>query len=178
MRKVLYILGQLTDDDVEWIAVNGTRKVVKRGETIISMGKHTSSIYIILDGEVSVTVNDIGEIARLKSGEILGEMSLVDANPPSASVITLTESLLLELPKSVLNDKMTNDIHFAAHFYRAIAIFLSDRLRKLTPQQSGKETFHLDDDGSLDDELDQTVLDNVHLAGARFERMLKKLMGN
>ena len=27
------------------------------------------------------------------------------------------------------------------------------------------------------DELDADVLDNVHLAGARFERMLKKLQG-
>ena len=27
------------------------------------------------------------------------------------------------------------------------------------------------------DELDENVLDNVHLAGARFERLLKKLMG-
>ena len=31
--------------------------------------------------------------------------------------------------------------------------------------------------GADDGELDEGVLDNVHLAGARFERMLKKLAG-
>jgi hypothetical protein len=34
------------------------------------------------------------------------------------------------------------------------------------------------DEASTDiDELDENVLDNVHLAGARFERLMKKLMG-
>jgi hypothetical protein len=34
-----------------------------------------------------------------------------------------------------------------------------------------------DEDPADEDELDANVLDNVHLAGARFERLLQKLMG-
>ena len=104
-------------------------------------------------------------------------MSLVDANPPSATIRSITESILLEVPKSVLNVKMAGDIHFAAHFYRAIAILLSHRLRKITAVKRGGGALHLDEEGSVEDELDATVLENVYLAGARFERMLKKVMG-
>jgi CRP-like cAMP-binding protein len=178
MRKVLFILGQLSDDDVEWIAAHGNRKIVSTGDIIITMGKQTEAIYFLLDGEVSVTVRDFEEIARLKCGEILGEMSLVDASPPSATVTAVTECLLLEIPKSLLNAKMASDIYFAAHFYRAIATYLSDRIRKMTVKKTGDETLYLDGEDGLEDELDANVLDNVHLAGARFERMLKKMMGN
>ena len=177
MRKVLFVLGQLTDDDVQWIAENGVKRVVPPGNTIITMGKQSDAIFIILDGEVSVTVEGVREVARLTCGEILGEMSLIDANPPSATITSVTESTLLEVSKSLLKRKMAEDIYFSAHFYRAIAVVLSHRLRTITAVKGGVAGGHLDEQGSMEDELDATVLDNVHLAGARFERMLKKVMG-
>jgi CRP-like cAMP-binding protein len=178
MRKVLYILGQLTDRDVEWLAASGKRRTVPQGEKIITMGKQLDSIFFLLSGEMSVLVDGIGEIARLKSGEVMGEMSLIDASPPSATVLAVTEAKVLEISKKKLNDKMAADIEFAAHFYRAIATFLSDRLRKTVNRLGYGEAVNLEDEGMLPDELDANILDNVFLAGGRFDRMLKTLMGD
>ncbi len=178
MRKVLYILGQLTDREVEWLAANGTRRTILKGQTIVTMGQPLNSIFFLLDGEMSVTVDRIGEIARLKSGEIVGEMSLIDASPPSATVTAFAESKVLELSKDKLNEKMSADLEFAAHFYKAIAIFLSDRLRKTIKHLGYGEPVTMDDEALQPDELDESVLDNVYLAGGRFDRMLKKLMGS
>ena len=136
------------------------------------------SIFFLLSGEMSVTVEGVGEIALLKSGEILGEMSLVDSSPPSATVTARSESKVLALSKLKLHEKMRVDIEFAAHFYRAIAIFLADRLRKTIKHLGYGEPVSMNDEELQPNELDENLLDNVYLAGGRFDRMLKKLMGS
>ena len=176
MRKVLFILGQLSDDDVEWLAKSGTREQVADSTWVIEEGKPVSSLYLLLDGHMSVTVKGVGEIARLGSGDILGEMSFIDHSPPAASVKALGSCRLLRLPRQMLDDHIARNPLFAAHFYKAIATFLSDRLRG-TVSRLG---FGIDgalQDEMMQDELDLSVLDNVHLAGARFDRLLKRLNG-
>lgn len=178
MRKVLFILGQLSDGDTEWIARTGRRVKVATGTILIEEGKAIDSMYILLEGQMSVSLKGIGKVAALSSGEIMGEMSLIDARPPSASVIADSHCVVLALPRSALNQKLETDVAFAARFYRAIATFLSDRLRGTVQRLGYGQEGSLDEDVELGGELDLNVLDNVHLAGARFERMLKMLTGD
>ena len=179
MRKVLYILGQLSDTDVDWLANMGQRIQVVKGTELIKFGVEIRNLYIVLEGELSIQTNKGFELAKISSGEILGEMSLVDSRPPSASVLVLQDATLLELDKVVLQEKLNMDTGFSSRFYRSIAIFLSERMRSLVGQMGyGDPSDETSSDlGELDpDELDANVLDNVHLAGARFERLLAKLM--
>ena len=78
MRKVLYIFGLLTDADIDWMARVGVRRRVKAGEILIEQGKSIDLIILLLEGQLSVVVKDVGIVARLGVGEIVGEMSLVD----------------------------------------------------------------------------------------------------
>lgn len=174
MRKVLYILGQLSDTDVDWLASIGQRIQVLKGTKLITFGVEISNLYIVLEGELSVQTNKGFELAKLSSGEILGEMSFVDSRPPSASVLVLQDATLLELDKAVLQEKLDTDTGFSSRFYRSIAVFLSERMRSLVGQMGYGDLS--DETSSESDELDANVLDNVHLAGARFERLLTKLM--
>ena len=174
MRKVLYMLGQLNDDDIEWMLGVGARRRLPAHATLIREGQPIDALYIVLDGILSIQVAALGnqEINRLGAGEIIGEMSFVDARPPSATVTALSDSLVFELGRAQLNARLESDAPFAARFYRALAVFLADRLRN-TVGRLGYGTTAEDDR----DELDDSVLDTVHLAGARFERILKRLMG-
>jgi hypothetical protein len=65
---------------------------------------------------------------------------------------------------------------FGCRFYRALAIFLADRLRGTVRRRSGADT-SLEGTAILKDELDVEILDNLSLAGSRFDRMLKVLIG-
>ncbi len=175
MRKVLYILGQLSDSDMEWIGSVGVTKYLAPGEVLIQQGQPIDAVYIVLEGTLSVrTYNDSSsEIARLGSGEVVGEMSYVDSRPPMATVVALERSLVLSIPRPRLNAKLEQDAAFAAHFYRALAIFLSYRLRDtvgMLGYGAGRQVSH-----ASEDELDDNVLDTVHLAGSRFERLLKSV---
>lgn len=177
MRKVLFILGQLTDADVEWLAHIGTRRRVAAGTEIIHFGTSIDTMYIVLDGTLRIVTDRGILLDQAASGDILGEISLVDSSPTSASVIVDQDATVLAIPKQLLVEKLKLDIGFAARFYRALALFLADRLRNSIRRTT---------DGKLDPnrladtsagELDADVLDNLQLAGARFERMLRMLAG-
>ena len=178
MRKVLFLFGQLNDDDVEWMLTAGGRRFVREGEILIQQGVPVDAVFFLLEGRLAVWLKPRRgperEIARLNAGEIVGEMSFVDARPPSATVRALEDSTVFAVPKSVLNVKLATDAGFAARFYRALAIYLSTTVRERHQDLGGAG---VEDDGEDDaDELDPNVLDGVYLAGERFDRMVKRVM--
>ena len=172
MKKALYILGQLSDKDVAWLADKGSKQEIGAGTTLIKEGENTPYLYIVLSGMLSVSIGHppSREVAQSGIGEILGEMSFVDTRPPSATVTAHEDSVVLAIPQAQLAAKLQADTGFAARFYRAVAIFLSYRLRDRDHRASGRDGMH------DPDELDDNVLDQVYLAGARFDRILKQLM--
>lgn len=176
MRKVLFILGQLNDADVEWLAAVGNRRNIAPGRELIREGVDLDTVYLILDGQMSVWAANRVKLATVASGDILGEMSLVDSSKTSASVRCESASIVLAIPKSALRDRLKTDIAFAARFYKALALFLADRMRNTIKRMGyGNPADEPPADHVEIDELDEQVLDNVHLAGARFERILQKL---
>jgi hypothetical protein len=59
--------------------------------------------------------------------------------------------------------------------YRALSFFLADRLRGTVRRFGYGDGVGLDEDGVLEDELDERLLDNMSRAGERFDRLLKTL---
>ena len=174
MRKVLFIFGTLTDADVEWLASAGERISLEPGTVLIEAGARIDYLYFVLDGQLVVKTRAGDTIAPLESGEILGEMSLVDPAPTAVSVEVLTDATVLRIADSLVREKLASDSGFAARFYRALCVFLAHRLRETTTRFGyGKAS----EEKNARDELNDDLLDTVHLAGARFERMLKRLAG-
>jgi bacteriocin-type transport-associated protein len=176
MRKVLFILSELADADLDWMLQHGVRESHPAGAVLIEEGKPLSVLYVLLDGQLSVSLAALGgkEVARLQSGEILGELSFLDSRPPTATVTAVSEVTVLSIDRSLLSSKLEEDAPFAARFYRALGIFLASRLRR-TQKTLGYGGEILDDEVEHEDELDPEVLENVALAGARFDWMMRRL---
>jgi CRP-like cAMP-binding protein len=174
MKKVLYLLGQLDDRDVEWMIQKGKKERLRPGTTIIREGQPLQALYVVLDGILGVATRAAGNqlIAHVGTGEVVGELSFVDARPPSATVTALTEAIVLTLARSDIQARLEQDLGFAARFYRAVAMFLSDRLRRASSSPDPDTPV----EESMVDELDPNVLDNIHLAGARFQQVLQRLL--
>lgn len=177
MRKVLYIFGVLTDADVDWIARTGARRRMRGGETVIREGERIESLVILLQGEFLISTQAVGEIARRGVGEIVGEMSFVDSAPPFATVTAVDDCLALFLDRQAVLQKLKADPAFGCRFYRALAIFLADRLRGTSRHAASDSLQNLATQTIAADELDMDILDTVSLAGERFDRMLKVLIG-
>jgi CRP/FNR family transcriptional regulator, cyclic AMP receptor protein len=174
VRKVLFIFSVLGDGDVEWLASAGERVHVDPGTVLVPLGAHVDYVYFVLEGRLAIKTRSGEVIANLESGEIIGEMSLVDPAPTAVAVEVIADATLLRISDTVLREKLASDSAFAARFYRALCVFMADRLRQTTTRMGyGAVT----DDKHAKDELNDDLLDNVHLAGARFDRMLKRLAG-
>ncbi|MEH2027041.1 cyclic nucleotide-binding domain-containing protein [Nostoc sp.] len=186
MRKVLFVFAILNDSDIDWMISQGVRTKVNSGKVLIEEGKPVDALYILLDGKLGIFVTtphnklDEREIAQSVKGEILGEMSFVEATTASATVKAAESSILLALPQQKLAEKLKQDRGFTARFYRAIAVVLVDRIRdRLFRRGFGKLVYQLDqllaEDIEVEDELNLDTLDNTALAGARFDWMIKRL---
>ena len=177
MRKALFILGVLDDSDVDWMVSTGARQRVSAGTTLIHEAHDINAVYIILDGTFAVRTSAVAgeDIAILKAGEIVGEMSFVDSRPPSADVVALEDSMVLSIPRNLLESRL-KDPGFAARFYRALAVFLANRLRK-TVARFGYGRISATAGAADEEAIGPTALENMVVAGARFDWMLKRLRG-
>jgi bacteriocin-type transport-associated protein len=148
------LIKELSHHDINWLVATGQQLEIAPGNTLIEPKKVLNTLYIVLYGTFSVTVSQgqmsDWEIARLGSGEIVGESLLVGTPPIAATIKALESSLVLAVPQEQLTTKLQQDIGFAARFTRAIAILLSERWHQAIGQLSGSQ---LVQDQSLRDVL-------------------------
>ncbi|GAA4414917.1 hypothetical protein GCM10023187_44960 [Nibrella viscosa] len=169
MKRVLYFLGHLNDRDVEWLLQNGTKLTLETGDRLINKGQAVDSLYIVLSGQLAVCANNnFNEcIAKLEAGEVVGEMSFLESTPPAVSVIVTAPSVIYQISREKINLRLLTNSEFRANFYYALALFLSNRLRKTT----GQLGFGNPEDEDL---VDANVLDGVAQAGSRFVKILNR----
>ena len=72
MKKVLYMLGEFTDQDVDWLISAGRRQHVTEGTTLIQQGEPIEEVFFVLRGLFGVSIDGSVEIAQIGSGEIVG----------------------------------------------------------------------------------------------------------
>jgi serine/threonine protein phosphatase PrpC len=99
------------------------------GEVLVEQGSPGTSMYVILEGEVSVQVNGI-EVARLSAGEHFGELALVDAEPRSASVAGVTFGSAISVSAEQLRDFCRGEPELGNALLWKMMSALGQRLRR------------------------------------------------
>jgi CRP/FNR family transcriptional regulator, cyclic AMP receptor protein len=84
------LFSMLTPSQAESVADAVIKRRFKRGELIVEQGKKSNALFIILTGRARVLTTDTRGreviLANLSPGDYIGEMSLIDNEPHSASV--------------------------------------------------------------------------------------------
>ncbi|MGI2908762.1 cyclic nucleotide-binding domain-containing protein [Tolypothrix sp. VBCCA 56010] len=156
MTQVL--LKELSNQDIDWMLATGHQVEIEPGTVLIQQGQPLDALYILLDGALTVSLtqsnaNPLGrafaaleggvlpgrEIARLSSGEMVGEIPFLETYLPSTTVCATSKSLVLAIERSHLLQKLQQDLNFAAHLTRASAVLLANRL-ELLMNQLGRST--------------------------------------
>ena len=179
MRKILFILGELDDTDVDWLMRVGRKEQIAMGSRLIQEGHLVDAFYVVVSGEFQVVVEALQgrEIARLKSGEVFGEISFLDSRPPVATVIATRDSIVFTIPGKALQQKLDDGGKFASHFYRAIALFLADRMRNTVGLLGYGQEYPLDSPMQLVRDLSPQVVENLPVARRRLDLFVRRLRG-
>jgi CRP/FNR family transcriptional regulator, cyclic AMP receptor protein len=100
------------------------------GSTLVKSGAPGESVFVILDGRVSVRAG--ARRITLGIGDFFGEMSLLDGEPRSATVTAQTDVLVMMIPRRKFLKLLEKEPRIAI----AVMTTLSRRLRTLTAAAS------------------------------------------
>jgi len=169
-KKALFILSQLNNDDIDWIVQKGKKEVLAPGAILIKEGKQIDALYIVLNGSLSVFLDheQSKELAKIASGELVGEVSFIDARPPLATVKAIEETHLLAIPRRQLIIKLQHDMGFASRFYYGISLCLADRMRGTIRHIEYGRNIELEQPELDREDINPNVLENLALAQAKF----------
>jgi len=127
------IFAGLPDRVMDLIA--GVMRVVQvvPGAQLLREGEHARSMFIVRDGELQILKSGKGgaeyRLAVLKVGDCVGEMSLIDIQPRSATARAVGAATLYVLDLSEIGKLYTSDVEAYALLVLNISREISRRLR-------------------------------------------------
>jgi signal transduction histidine kinase len=98
--RELPLFAGLSEADIDLLEEASTTLQLPVGEVLMSEGSPSGSLYVILEGEFEVLKRAGSQdvlLAVRGAGEVMGEMSLLDQTPRSATVRALIPSQVLEI---------------------------------------------------------------------------------
>src|SRR5919199_1175039 len=136
--RAVPIFQELRDDFLVRLASVMEELSFPANHTIFTQGQEGRSLYIVISGVVRVHIGD-RDLAKLKQGDVVGEMSLFDSEPRSASVTTLEPCECLMLTQLQLYDAIDETSGIAINIIR----LLSRRIRELNNKVNAYEAKNL-----------------------------------
>jgi signal transduction histidine kinase len=107
----LPLFAGLADADLERLASMARRTRVSAGQVVMEEGTPGDGLYIILSGELEVRRRDAGRdlvLAVRRAGDFLGEQSLLERGPRSATVQAIEDCELLVIAPDEFHALLTN----------------------------------------------------------------------
>jgi CRP/FNR family cyclic AMP-dependent transcriptional regulator len=122
----------IKEEDIKGLLESSKMIKYDPGEIIIEEGQHSNWIYFLIKGEVTIQKKD-ETINRLKrTGDLFGEMGIIDDSPRSASIVAVDQTVCLAIDSSYSQKlKGSEKVAFNAILYRIFAEILAERLRTM-----------------------------------------------
>jgi len=140
MLESCAMFDQIERYDIELIAAHMLAYKAEVNTILLQEGQRNPFMCLLVKGKLAVykdrgiSDSEPTHLATILPGRTIGEMSLIDGQPHSASVTTTAPSTLLVLTRKRLNDLSRTHPKTANRLILKIAQLLSHRLR----QTSGK----------------------------------------
>lgn len=129
LRKVP-AFARLTDDQLALLAAHIGSQSFAHGETIFHQGSIGSALYIVVSGQVNISVvSESGQeltLAIFRTGDFFGELALLDGQPRSASARAMRATTTLTLQRTTF----LHTIHICPPIAAAVLEAMALRLRQ------------------------------------------------
>ena len=127
------IFKDLDKNELEIVHKHVFEQSVKKDSILFAEGMPGELLYIIMSGcvEIIKKTKNNGKIvlATMGANDIVGEMSLIDSEPRSATGRTSEDSVLLVINKQSFNEILKSDPRIAAKVLMGLLKVISRRLR-------------------------------------------------
>ncbi len=125
---------RLSESDLSELATMMVIKKYDAGAEIFREGDPGGTMFIVASGSVEVQkLRSHGSgrvvIARFERAGVIGEMSLVDHMPRSATVVAVIPTVAYEFSKSAFKEMLANQKDLSIEVLKGLAHLLSMRLR-------------------------------------------------
>lgn len=120
----------LTRQDLDLLFEKATIAKYRKGDVILEKGTQQRVIYVIKKGTVRVETAPGVEIGRRGEGAVFGEMSFLDNQGASASIVAHDSVDVYVLNEAHVNALLISVPGLATRFYQTLAITLAYRLRE------------------------------------------------
>ncbi len=117
------LFSALTNDELTTVVRAAEELDVAGGEELVTEGRVGRDFFLILAGE-AVVRRDRRKVATLGPGNWFGELSLIDNEPRSATVVAVTDMKLLVLGQAEFGGLLETVPSMAAKLLRGIALRL------------------------------------------------------
>jgi CRP/FNR family cyclic AMP-dependent transcriptional regulator len=129
------LFAALTPTQSASIADAIVKKRFKRAEMVVEQGKKSDALYIILTGRARVMSTDSRGreviLATLQPGDYIGEMSLIDDEPHSATVRTEIQTDVLVLDRDAFSRCLPENASMSYNIMRGLVQRLRQADRKI-----------------------------------------------
>jgi CRP-like cAMP-binding protein len=105
-------------------------KSIPAGEVVFAQGDAGASMYVVIEGEVSVLI-DGKVVETVRAGGVVGELALIDSQPRSATAISRTRCLVSPVDERRFMDLIAREPEFALQVMRVMA----KRLRRMDSER-------------------------------------------
>lgn len=131
----LHIFGGLTKEEATSVWHSVVHRRFEAGTQILEEGAGVQALWIILEGECVVSRGcgngEDQELARLKPGDVFGEMSFVRSAPHSANILAETDVVTCAWRREDFLILAEQSPHAAYQIAANIAAVLAERIRRM-----------------------------------------------
>lgn len=132
LKKSRY-LKHIEEEKIRQLADLSKRMTFAKGKILMRQNEPNRNVYIIIRGSVSVFVDREFVYTLGRSGDILGEMSVITGGPSNATIAADRTVDLVEIPSATLKQihgNSAHELHLA--LYQWFSSILTDKLHKIS----------------------------------------------
>jgi len=123
-------LADFSEKDLKGILEMSKIRKYEPDEVILEEGVFDCWIYFLVSGKIKVIKHDESLSVLSRTGDVFGEMGIIDGSPRSASVCAIDETVCLATDASYIDRLSGNDrAAFSSILYRIFSQILANRLR-------------------------------------------------
>lgn len=111
----------ISKQQIDHVFSDFTRAHYAAGESLCRIGDPAEEVFVMVDGEVMVTDHADKELARVKSGELVGEVALLTEEARTANLTAVTDCWLMVLTRDEFNKQLRERPEVAQALLRHLA---------------------------------------------------------